>query len=132
MANLTKEVAKRIILSREIVTGQHTQSVDLTVSSVNLHDGKYIVNFKGATEKQYANAITLFRNDDIEGAANQCLSMGVFADAKFIPTAGMMVNVTLKSVKCRDESFDLRPQGIARIAAAQTFRGDADDFDDAE
>ena len=68
MANLTKEVAKRIILSREIVTGQHSQTVDLTVSSVNAHDGKHIVNFKGATEKQYANAITLFRDGDIDAA----------------------------------------------------------------
>jgi hypothetical protein len=130
MADLTKVVAKRIILSREIVKGQATQTCDLEVTSVNIVDGKHLVNLKGCSEKQYAASISLFRDGDLQGATNQSFSRGLFADAKFVPTAGMLVNVTIKSVPCRDGANDLRVVSISQIASAQTSKGSADDFED--
>jgi hypothetical protein len=131
MANLTKESSRAIILSRDIIKGQDSVVVDLFVTSVNTHENKTLINFKGCTQKQYATALNLWRDEAYDDSANENLTYSVFTDSKkYIPQTGELVKVVMKSVLCRDGAMDLRPQACSPIASTATAKGNASDFED--
>lgn len=82
----------------------------------NLHEGKYIINFKAMNPKGLAKAQELLREGDYSGAANTNMTHNVFEDANYIPAQGEYVSCMVDWVDSRDGGKTLGIVAINEIA----------------
>lgn len=134
MANLTKEQAEKIILSKSVIDAPGVYRVKCTNTHPYHRDMKNgavqvaIVNFNCVTQYHLDAAVTLFSQGDYDDAANQGMSYSALQDS-FIPLKGQMVDVVVEEVTTSNGVTGLFIQSVTgapiltpRKISANSFR----------
>ena len=128
MADLTKDRVLQILKSRTIVaeSGKYVAKV----TSVHLHEDKYIVNINAMNLLQAKAAREAYSNDELEAAANSNLSFSVF-EGQTAPSKGEFINIQIGIVETRTDGQQLRVIGWSEqpIAAPVSFDFESADVD---
>lgn len=123
---LTGKEALQFIQSRTRVDspGKYNLAV---IGNPQLHEGKFIINFKAMNPKGIAKAQEHLRAGEYNEAVNTNMSTNVFEDASYVPSKGEYVACMVDYVDSRDGGKTLGIVSISEIATksgAKTNLGD--------
>ena len=123
---LTADTAKSIILSRSIISEKEGDmqviNCEVTSSNWNAEYKKTFVSFNVTTHQQMENAISAWKDGNLQDATNTNLTLGLFEN-QVAPQKGDIVKLVVKRVPLRDGGTDFRPQRVIVKGTSDTESG---------